>query len=78
MGKQHHFVVVFDTEDHEFRMEEETLFFDGTIFDEESQEWTKRVDDDTDYALNEVLYGTLSTLLIQYNEHGVLPQEIIK
>jgi hypothetical protein len=69
---------MFDTEDHEFRIEEETLFFDGTIYDEESQEWTKRVDDELDYELDERIHSLLSTLLAQYNEHGVLPQEMIK
>lgn len=72
MSKQHHFVVVYDTELNRFMIEDETLFFDGTIFDTETQEWSRRVESDTDEALDEVLYGTLSTLLIQYNEHGSL------
>jgi hypothetical protein len=75
MRKQHHFVVVYDTELKRFMIEDETLFFDGTIFNAETQEWSRRVDDETDYAFDEVLYGTLSTLLAQFNKHGSLQEE---
>lgn len=78
MSKQHHFVVMFDTEYNTFQIEDETLFFDGTIFDEESQEWTKRVDDELDYELDEQIHSVLSTLLALYNENGTIPQEITK
>jgi hypothetical protein len=68
MSKQHHFVVVYDTELNRFMIEDETLFFDGTIFDTETQEWSRRVEDAIDYAVDDTLYGSLSSLLNSYNE----------
>lgn len=74
MSKQHHFVVMYDTEMKRFYLDDDTQFFDGTIWDTETNQWSCRVEDDTDEALDETLYNTLSVVLTQFNEHGSLQE----
>jgi hypothetical protein len=66
---QHHFVVCFDTATGEWNIEDDTRYFDGTIYDTATDEWSHASDSEaTDYAKDEELYDTLNAVLSKLNE----------
>ena len=65
---QHHFVACFDTETGEWNIEDDTRYFDGTIYDTVTDEWSHASDnEETDYAKDEELYDTLNAVLRKLN-----------
>lgn len=65
---QHHFVACFDTETGEWNIEDETRYFDGTVYDTEADEWNHAINNDATYAKDEELYDTLNAVLRNLNE----------
>jgi len=75
MSKQHHFVVLYDTEFKKFYVDDETQFFEGTIWNKDTEEWTFRTEDEADETLDETIYNTLHAVLAVFNEYGSLQEE---
>lgn len=61
---QHHFVVMFDTENETWSVESEYAgFFDGTIWNPETDDWSHAIDDDDVHEKDEELYEKLNSFL---------------
>lgn len=57
---QHHFVVMYDTETGKWGVETEYAgFFDGTIWDTNTDQWCHAIDDGEIYVKDEELYDKL-------------------
>jgi hypothetical protein len=65
---QHHFVACFDTATGEWNIEDETRYFDGTVYNAEIEQWEHAIDNDVNYAKDEELYDTLNAVLCKLNE----------
>jgi hypothetical protein len=68
LSTQHHYVVCFDTETGKWNIEDETRYFDGTIYDTATDEWSHAINNDVNYAKDEELYDTLNAVLSELNE----------
>lgn len=61
---QHHFVVMFDTENETWSVESEYAgFFDGTVWNTDTDEWCRAIDDGEIYTKDEELYEKLAATI---------------
>lgn len=65
MGKQFHFVVLFDTETQEFSVDYDVELNgnNGSIYDEETETWSKPSDDGLDEKQDDAIYADLMARL---------------